>query len=156
MPTCNSEKDGKQLLSISYYNFGAPQTALINFKGNSYKKEIEFGQNNIEIPIEPVLTNETLPMEIALSDKVYKKDVKLIPARKWEANFMQITHTDIGYTRPQTDILAEHVRFLDYVLTIAMQQIVILMQLSSVGLVKEHGLLRSSCVHVPNLRLTDL
>ncbi len=110
------KKDGKQLLSISYYNFGAPQTALINFKGNSYKKEIEFGQNNIEIPIEPVLTNETLPMEIALSDKVYKKDVKLIPARKWEANFMQITHTDIGYTRPQTDILAEHVRFLDYVL----------------------------------------
>lgn len=110
------KKDGKQLLNISYYNFGAPQTAIINFDGNSYKEHVKFGQNNIEIPIKPVNLVKTISVEMKLSGESYKKDVKLVPVRKWEANFMQITHTDIGYTRPQTDILAEHVRFLDYVL----------------------------------------
>ncbi|GHT24264.1 hypothetical protein FACS189430_08880 [Bacteroidia bacterium] len=38
------------------------------------------------------------------------------PARKWKMYFVQHTHTDIGYTRSQTEILAEHLRFIDYAL----------------------------------------
>ncbi len=36
--------------------------------------------------------------------------------RKWMVYLVQHTHTDIGYTRPQTEILPEHLRYLDYAL----------------------------------------
>lgn len=40
----------------------------------------------------------------------------LKPVKKWTINLVQHSHTDIGYTRSQTDILAEHLRFIDYAL----------------------------------------
>jgi Glycosyl hydrolases family 38 N-terminal domain/Glycosyl hydrolases family 38 C-terminal domain len=38
------------------------------------------------------------------------------PPRKWTVYLTQHTHTDIGYTRPQTEILPEHLRYIDYAL----------------------------------------
>ena len=38
------------------------------------------------------------------------------PARRWTVYLTQHTHTDIGYTRPQTEILPEHLRYIDYAL----------------------------------------
>ncbi len=38
------------------------------------------------------------------------------PVKEWTLYLVQHTHTDIGYTRPQTEILAEHLRFIDYAL----------------------------------------
>ncbi len=38
------------------------------------------------------------------------------PPRHWTVYLTQHTHTDIGYTRPQTEILPEHLRYLDYAL----------------------------------------
>lgn len=38
------------------------------------------------------------------------------PPRRWIVYLTQHTHTDIGYTRPQTEILPEHLRYLDYAL----------------------------------------
>ena len=37
-------------------------------------------------------------------------------ARDWDVYLIQHTHTDIGYTRPQAEILAEHLRYIDYVI----------------------------------------
>jgi hypothetical protein len=41
---------------------------------------------------------------------------KVAPPRKWTVYLTQHTHTDIGYTRPQTEILPEHLRYIDYAL----------------------------------------
>lgn len=38
------------------------------------------------------------------------------PPRHWTVYLTQHTHTDIGYTRPQTEILPEHLRYIDYAL----------------------------------------
>jgi Glycosyl hydrolases family 38 N-terminal domain/Glycosyl hydrolases family 38 C-terminal domain len=38
------------------------------------------------------------------------------PPRQWTVYLTQHTHTDIGYTRPQTEILPEHLRYIDYAL----------------------------------------
>ncbi len=38
------------------------------------------------------------------------------PVRHWNIYLVQHTHTDIGYTRPQTEILPEHLRYIDYAL----------------------------------------
>jgi hypothetical protein len=40
----------------------------------------------------------------------------LVPPKKWQIYFVQHSHTDIGYTRPQSEILAEHMRYIDYAL----------------------------------------
>src|SRR5690606_25483106 len=37
----------------------------------------------------------------------------LQPVRAWEVDFIQHTHTDIGYTRPQSEVLAEQMRYID-------------------------------------------
>src|ERR1019366_6820849 len=41
---------------------------------------------------------------------------KVAPPHKWTVYLTQHTHTDIGYTRPQTEILPEHLRYIDYAL----------------------------------------
>ena len=38
------------------------------------------------------------------------------PPKRWTIYLTQHTHTDIGYTRPQTEILPEHLRYIDYAL----------------------------------------
>lgn len=42
--------------------------------------------------------------------------LEVAPARRWTVYLTQHTHTDIGYTRPQTEILPEHLRYIDYAL----------------------------------------
>ena len=34
--------------------------------------------------------------------------------RQWTIFLVQHTHTDIGYTKPQSEILSEHLRYIDY------------------------------------------
>lgn len=109
-------KNGKQLIKVSYEHFGVPGNATIKIGNITEKKAVVFGMNNLEISIDPVTTPSNTTLTLIVDDNKLNCDVNLAPIRKWEANFMQITHTDIGYTRPQTDILAEHVRFIDYVL----------------------------------------
>lgn len=36
------------------------------------------------------------------------------PDREWTIYLVQHTHTDIGYTKPQSEILSEHLRYIDY------------------------------------------
>lgn len=40
--------------------------------------------------------------------------VDLKPVKEWKVDFIQHAHTDVGYTRSQTEILAEHLRYIDY------------------------------------------
>ena len=42
--------------------------------------------------------------------------VTVKPVRHWQMNMVQHTHTDIGYTRSQMEILAEQLRYIDYAL----------------------------------------
>lgn len=39
--------------------------------------------------------------------------------RDWKVYLVQHTHTDIGYTKPQTEILSEHLRYIDYAIDYA-------------------------------------
>jgi hypothetical protein len=48
------------------------------------------------------------------SGEIANIQVKLFPVRKWTVYLVQHSHTDIGYTKPQTEILAEHLRYIDY------------------------------------------
>ncbi len=61
------------------------------------------------------------PAKVTISAKIddnpaEKYIVTLAPPKKWQVYFVQHSHTDIGYTRPQSEILAEHMRYIDYAL----------------------------------------
>ena len=53
---------------------------------------------------------------LEIAGKKYMGHLKIQLVRKWNVHFVQHSHTDIGYTRSQTEILAEHIRFIDYAL----------------------------------------
>lgn len=44
------------------------------------------------------------------------QEVALPAPKTWTIYLVQHTHTDIGYTRPQTEILPEHLRYIDFAL----------------------------------------
>jgi len=75
------------------------------------------GDNRFLLHIQAV----TKPVKIVLSAKIdnnpaEKYPVTLVPPKKWQIYLVQHSHTDIGYTRPQSEILAEHLRYIDYAL----------------------------------------
>ena len=55
-------------------------------------------------------------VQVRIGEARYERAIVLGPLREWWIYLVQHTHTDVGYSRPQSEILPEHVRFLDYAL----------------------------------------
>ena len=68
----------------------------------------------------PLPTSEVgqeVQLDVAVGDGPAEHvSLVLEPVTPWTIHLVQHTHTDIGYTRPQTEILPEHLRFIDYAL----------------------------------------
>jgi len=77
---------------------------------------VVFGYNYVKVHIPSVTDSHTVNYRIELDDKKWVGQLEMNQVKKWRVNFVQHSHTDIGYTRSQTDILAEHLRFIDYAL----------------------------------------
>ena len=79
--------------------------------------ELMAGGDTVDVEVPP-LTAAT-PVTVRIETSAGQRDFgpfTLQPPRKWTVYLTQHTHTDIGYTRPQTEILAEHLRYIDYAL----------------------------------------
>jgi hypothetical protein len=75
------------------------------------------GKQSVEIQVAP-LTGPT-PVTVRVESAGLSREFgpfTVLPPRKWTVYLTQHTHTDIGYTRPQTEILPEHLRYIDYAL----------------------------------------
>jgi hypothetical protein len=98
-------------------HFGKPEIARLFIDKKLVDESIvSFGYNHINIVLPVVDKSTSLDYRLELEGKTYTGKVELKPARQWEVNFVQHSHTDIGYTRPQNEILGEHLRFIDYAL----------------------------------------
>lgn len=89
----------------------------ISIENNLTRKfELFTGYNNIgfQLPME----NEPAKYlaKIQIGDKTIEREFIVEPVKEWTIYFVQHSHTDIGYTRSQTEILPEHLRFIDYAL----------------------------------------
>ena len=75
------------------------------------------GKHPVEIEVAPLTspTSVTVRVEAAGLSREFGP-FTVAPPRKWTVYLTQHTHTDIGYTRPQTEILPEHLRYIDYAL----------------------------------------
>lgn len=73
------------------------------------------GINSIETSIPEVTAPCELPILLKeQGNTVSRINEKANPVKKWTVYLVQHTHTDIGYTKPQTEILSEHLRYIDY------------------------------------------
>ena len=101
--TANSEKAGK----IVFTKDG--QTLL--------KADLVKGTNRFLLTFPAVTRQSKINITTKIDDNIaVKYPVTLVPPKKWQINFVEHSHTDIGYTRPQSEILAEHMRYIDYAL----------------------------------------
>lgn len=81
------------------------------------KADIAKGDNRYLLTFPAVTRPKKISVSAKIDDKASEKYfITLIPPKKWHVYFVQHSHTDIGYTRPQSEILAEHMRYIDYAL----------------------------------------
>lgn len=107
----------KQLAVAGVLHFGEATQAKIFIDNKLLKQQtVNFGYNYIKIELPEVEKSKTVNYKLEIGDFIESGEIKLNPVKKWRVNFVQHAHTDIGYTRPQTEILAEHLRYIDYAL----------------------------------------
>ena len=70
---------------------------------------------DFEVPLLSVATSVAVQLQTPNEQREFGP-FTVQPPRKWIVYLAQHTHTDIGYTRPQTEILPEHLRYIDYAL----------------------------------------
>jgi hypothetical protein len=81
------------------------------------KSNIKKGDNTFLITIPAVTREKRTTFTATIGEGVpVSSKFTITPPKKWEIYLVQHSHTDIGYTRPQSEILAEHQRYIDYAL----------------------------------------
>ena len=78
--------------------------------------QVVFGYNHVRVLMPAIQESKSVNYRLEIQDQTWAGELQLHPVRKWQVNFVHHTHTDIGYTRSQTDILGDHLRFIDYAL----------------------------------------
>jgi hypothetical protein len=107
-----------QQVRISQIQFREPCGITFSYGGKELltgKTKIGFNQFFVPVPSvkAPKKIEIALKYDTGLNEKVTGTQ---LPTKKWEVYLIQHSHTDIGYTRPQSEILAEHLRYIDYAL----------------------------------------
>jgi alpha-mannosidase len=106
-----------QLVEAGIFYFGKEAEGKIYADNKLIENTVlKFGYNNVNLGLPPVTVPTEVKLKVVAGNFEVNNTVTLNPVRKWTIRFIQHTHTDIGYTRSQTDILAEHLRYLDYAL----------------------------------------
>ena len=107
-------KNNKQIVSIDYFHSGTKENVTLTIDGKKQTMEAYCGKNTYKVYLDPVAASRNVEVTVRSSAGEKKTMLALAPlSRKWQVNMVQHTHTDIGYTRPQHEILAEHIRYID-------------------------------------------
>jgi hypothetical protein len=118
LPAVIKENDKYYQLGVAgILHFDESTTAKI-FIGDEPVKlmDIKFGYNYLRVQLPAVDKPTKVKYRLEIGEQSWSGELDQNPVREWKVNLVQHTHTDIGYTRTQTDILAEHLRYIDYAL----------------------------------------
>ena len=112
-----SESGSAQVIGVNIYHFGPHEKAELFIDGNVVRNiDLHFGHQFYRITIPETKIAREIKLRIESPSLNDEQKLTILPVRKWHVNFVQHSHTDIGYTRAQDEILAEHLRFIDYAL----------------------------------------
>jgi len=104
-------------LSVDIMHLGEDARCTIHVGDHTTETWLTAGYNPVEIFLPKVDTPTEFKALIRIEGSdTQEKTFSLSPVKEWEVFLVQHTHSDIGYTRPQTEILAEHLRYIDHAL----------------------------------------
>lgn len=101
---------------VTVHHSGNEAKAVIQFAGQKKKVKLTEGENKFTFDIPDSAAAQEYTLVITEGKNTSSQKVTVEPLRHWQVNFVQHTHTDIGYTRSQMEILAEQLRYIDYAL----------------------------------------
>ncbi|WP_185154096.1 glycoside hydrolase family 38 C-terminal domain-containing protein [Fulvivirga sp. M361] len=113
-----TKKDGKLFHTVrfEFTHLKEPVKASITALGLQKEVWLNSGFNEVDFLV-PIVTAPTMiEAEVSIGKVKEQTRFKVEPVKEWTIHLVQHSHTDIGYTRPQTEILAEHLRYIDYAL----------------------------------------
>ncbi|MFO7721600.1 MAG: glycoside hydrolase family 38 C-terminal domain-containing protein, partial [Bacteroidales bacterium] len=118
LPAITNDPGNPQQLGVAgILHFGPPAKARIYLDEKLIKSvNLSFGYNYVRVQLPVVTEKRIATYRLEICSEEWRGELELNPVRQWRVNFVQHSHTDIGYTRPQTEILSEHLRFIDYAL----------------------------------------
>lgn len=109
--------DGSRPINVNIRYLGDPKDVVVTLDGRQIAKtRLTVGDNMCQSMIQSSAEPQTAKIEVKGRDYSMTETLTIEPVRKWEVNFVEHSHTDIGYTRPQTEIMGEHLRYIDYAL----------------------------------------
>ena len=112
-----SDKGPMQRVWITIPYEGKATSAQLRLGVQTQRVKLTEGDNKYYFEIPEVTASTRLPLTVEQGKEILaKQEITLAPTRHWQMNLVQHTHTDIGYTRSQMEILAEHLRYIDYAL----------------------------------------
>lgn len=112
-----SDKGLMQRVWVTVDHEGKAASATLRLGDQSQRVKLEAGENRFFFEVPEVSSAQNLPLTVTRGkEELAAETVTVEPVRHWRMNLVQHTHTDIGYTRSQMEILAEHLRYIDYAL----------------------------------------
>lgn len=105
-----------QKIEVGLEHAGKALPVVFRVDGQTYKRQLAEGANRFEFEIPAVSSSRSVELTLTAGKETASSSIELKPVRHWSMNMVQHTHTDIGYTRSQNEILAEHLRYIDYAL----------------------------------------
>ena len=110
------ERALEQPVRLRIMNWGKARTVAWTCEGRPCGSfRLNPGLNEVEAGVPESFGGRTVSIGVAEGGQ-QAASVKAVlpPVDKWTVYLVQHTHTDIGYTKPQTEILTEHLRYIDY------------------------------------------
>lgn len=106
----------KQQIDITFRNDADTTHATVQLGDDIKQIEAIPGNNTVSFLRPATDKATTLSASVTTDDGTVSTNVMVTPTRHWQVNMVQHTHTDIGYTRSQMEILAEQLRYIDFAL----------------------------------------
>ncbi|UKJ09269.1 hypothetical protein [Solitalea lacus] len=108
-------KDGRQIIALTALHFGAD--ANLNVKLNN-KESLSFpirnGINKFDIPVNAVSKVDSMMVNVSVGKKtLINKFVQVKPVKPRTLHFIHHSHTDIGYSHLQPEVLKIHLKNID-------------------------------------------
>lgn len=101
-------------LDIANWN-AKPRKAAWSYDGKAGGElKLAPGLNRVQVGIPEGYDGRRVRFALKTPDGDRSVETEILPAERWTVYLVQHTHTDIGYTKPQTEILTEHLRYIDY------------------------------------------
>ncbi|MEM9142335.1 MAG: hypothetical protein AAGA86_05060 [Bacteroidota bacterium] len=94
-------------------HIGRPVKATITLNNERKAFTLNTGLNEIDFLVPKVDRETRSKAIIQVGTNRQEQDVLVKPVKEWTVHLVQHSHTDIGYTRQQSEILAEHLRYID-------------------------------------------